>query len=412
MLKAVEETEPPRPPHLQHLSCGLLGSLLGCLDGLEQPELLVDLLEDTLADLVVLLQELLGVLAALPKAFVAVGEPGAALLDHLVLDAHVQHAPLAGDPLSVHHVELHRLERRGHLVLDDLNPRLVAHRVVADLQRPDAPDVQPHAGIELQRPPPRRRLRRAKHHPYLLPELVDENSGRIGTSERARELPQSLAHEPSLKPHMRVAHLSLDLSPRYKGGDRVYNDDVEGAASDEGIRYLQGLLAVIRLGEVEVFEIHPDGLGVGRVEGVLGVDEGGEASCSLRLGDDVQGEGRLAARFGTEDLDDPAPGDPADPEGYVEGQGAGRNGGDPLSVLVAHAHDRTLPELPLYLGDGGVYSLALIQCVLQITNVCRLIGIVSRPIVLECPKDLTSQNALDGFFARLERFSYQLRVGK
>jgi hypothetical protein len=33
--------------------------------------------------------------------------------------------------------------------------------------------------------------------------------------------------------------------------------------------------------------------------------------------------------------------------------------------------------------------------------VCRLIGIVSRPIVLECPKDLTSQNALDRFFAHL-----------
>ena len=32
-----------------------------------------------------------------------------------------------------------------------------------------------------------------------------------------------------------------------------------------------------------------------------------------------------------------------------------------LALLVAHAHDRTLPELPLYLGYGGVYSLALIQ---------------------------------------------------
>ena len=79
--------------------------------------------------------------------------------------------------------------------------------------------------------------------------------------------------------------------------------------------------------------------------------------------------------------------DAADAEGEVEGQGAGRDAGDPLALLVAHAHDRTLPELPLYLGDGGVYGLALIQCILQITktNVCRLIGIVSRPIVLECP---------------------------
>src|ERR671910_466909 len=113
----------------------------------------------------------------------------------------------------------------------------------------------------------------------------------------------------------------------------------------------------------------PDSLGVGRVEGVLGVDEGGEAPCFLRLGDDVQGEGRLAARLRTEDLDDPASWDAANPEGQVEGQGAGRNGGHALAFLVAHAHDRTLPELPLYLGDGGVYSLALIQCVLQKASV-------------------------------------------
>src|SRR5918999_885972 len=202
---------------------------------------------------------------------------------------------------------------------------------------------------------------------------------------------------------MRVAHLSLDLSPRYEGRHRVYNDDVEGAGAHESIRYLQGLFAVIRLGKVEVLEVNPDSLGVGRVEGVLGVDKGGEAPCFLRLGDNVQGEGRLAAGLWTEDLDDATSGDAANAEGEVQGQGAGRNGGHALAFLVAHAHDRTLPELPLYLGDGGVYSLALIQCVLQMADVCRLIGIVSRPIVLECPKDLTSQNTLDDFSARLDQ---------
>src|ERR671917_2423278 len=106
---------------------------------------------------------------------------------------------------------------------------------------------------------------------------------------------------------MRVSHLALDLSPRYEGRNRVYDHDVQGAASDEGIRYLQGLFAVIRLGKVEVLQVNSDSLGVGRVEGVLGVDKGGEATCFLRLGDDVQGEGRLAARLRTEDLDDATP---------------------------------------------------------------------------------------------------------
>src|SRR5215207_7619514 len=182
---------------------------------------------------------------------------------------------------------------------------------------------------------------------------------------------------------MRVAHLSLDLSPRYEGRHRVYNDDVEGAGAHKSIRYLQGLFAVIRLGKVEVLQVNPDSLGVGRVEGVLGVDEGGEAPCFLRLGDDVQGQGRLATRLRTEDLHDPASRDAANAEGDVQGQGAGGNGGDALALLVAHAHDRTLAELPLYLGDGGVYSLALIQCFLQEADVCQLIGIVSSPSILE-----------------------------
>src|SRR5215203_5585317 len=323
---------------LEHLPRGLLGYLIGRLEGLEQPELLVDLIEDTLPDLEVLLEELLCVLPALPEAFVAVCEPGTALLDYIVLDADVEQASLTGDPLPVHHVELHRLERRRYLVLYDLDPGLVAHSVVADLERADAPDVQTHAGIELQRPPSRRRLGRAEHNPYLLPQLVDENGRSPGAAEGPRELPQSLAHEAGLKSHMRVSHLSLDLSPGYEGRHRVYGHDVEGTGADEGIRYLQGLFAVIRLGKVEVLEVDADSLSVGRVEGVLGIDESSEAPCFLRLGDDVQGEGRLAARLGTEDLDDPASGDAANAEGEVEGQGAGRNGGDALGFLVAHAH--------------------------------------------------------------------------
>src|SRR5687768_7388203 len=200
---------------------------------------------------------------------------------------------------------------------------------------------------------------------------------------------------------MSVAHLALDLGARHEGRNRVYDDDIEGTGADEGIRYLQGLFTVIRLGEVEVLEVDADSLGVGRVDGVLGVDEGGQASCFLRLGDDVQGEGRLAARLGTEDLHDATPGEATNAEGQVEGQGAGRDGGDALAVLVAHAHDRTLPELPLYLGDCGVYSLALIQCILQEADVCRLIGIVSSPSILEPLLDLTSRKTLNDFSVNL-----------
>src|SRR5215216_5961650 len=106
---------------------------------------------------------------------------------------------------------------------------------------------------------------------------------------------------------MRVSHLTLYLSPRYERRHAVYHDDVEGSGAHEGIGYLEGLFAVIWLGEVEVLEVNAYSLGVGRVEGVLGVDEGSETTGPLGLGYYVQGEGGFATPFGPEDLDDTSP---------------------------------------------------------------------------------------------------------
>src|SRR5215208_2998791 len=210
-----------------------------------QAKLLIDVGEDATAHLVVLLEELLGVLTPLTKPLVAVGEPGTGLLYHVVLNTDIQEAPFFGDTLTVHDVELDHLERWRHLVLNDLDPRLVAHRVVAGLQGPDAPDIEPYTRVELQRPAARRRLGRSEHHPDLLPQLVDEDGRRPRTVQRTRKLPESLTHQAGLKPHMRVAHLTFDFSPRHQCGDRVDHDYVEGAAADESIRYLQGLFAVV-----------------------------------------------------------------------------------------------------------------------------------------------------------------------
>src|SRR5215210_3651738 len=54
---------------------------------------------DLLAGLDVLHEELPGVLATLAELLTLVGEPGAGLLDHLQVDAHVQERSLGGDAL-------------------------------------------------------------------------------------------------------------------------------------------------------------------------------------------------------------------------------------------------------------------------------------------------------------------------
>jgi hypothetical protein len=74
----------------------------------------------------------------------------------------------------------------------------------------------------------------------------------------------------------------------------------------------------------------PSFFGVLRIERVLGVDEGRGAAQLLHLGDDLQGERRLARGLRAVDLDHPAARQAADAEREVEAE---RAGGDDLHVL-------------------------------------------------------------------------------
>jgi hypothetical protein len=110
---------------------------------------------------------------------------------------------------------------------------------------------------------------------------------------------------------MGVAHLPLDLGPGHEGRHRVDDEDVERSGADEHVGDLERLFPGVGLGDEQLVDVHPDGLGVDRVEGVLGVDEGGDAAVALGLGDDVEGEaGRPMPRSGRDAgrTDGPPPG--------------------------------------------------------------------------------------------------------
>src|SRR3989442_3249027 len=88
--------------------------------GLVRPhdaEFLVQLAFDVGEDPGMELEEVARVLAALADALAAVAEPGAALLDDVVLHRQIEQVAFAGDALAVEDVELDLAERRGHPVL-------------------------------------------------------------------------------------------------------------------------------------------------------------------------------------------------------------------------------------------------------------------------------------------------------
>src|SRR5437764_1301273 len=310
-----------------------------------------DLLSDALVELDhqlgVLQQELLGVLPALAELLALVGVPGSGLLHDAQVDGDVDDRSLPADAPAVHDVELSGFEGRRALVLHHLDPRAVADDLAAVLDGLDPADVEADRGVELERSPTGSHLRRAVHHPDLLPELVDEDGDGVGPAEGPGELAQRLGHEAGLEADVGVAHLPLDLGPGGEGGDRVDDQHVEGPRPDEHVGDLEGLLPRVGLGDQELVDVDADGLGVHRVHGVLGVDVRADASVALPLGHHVHGQGRLPRRLGPVELDDPAPGQPSHAQGQVEGHGAGGDGLDGHVHPIAHAHDPTLAELLL-----------------------------------------------------------------
>src|SRR6056297_1280364 len=73
-----------------------------------------DLVLDAIGDPGIVLQELLGVFAALTDAFVTIAEPAAGFLNHTGLHAKIQKLPVFRDALAVHDIEFHLLERWRH----------------------------------------------------------------------------------------------------------------------------------------------------------------------------------------------------------------------------------------------------------------------------------------------------------
>src|SRR5688572_9420919 len=82
-----------------------------------------DRLSDLLGDVLVLEEEVLRVLAALPGAGALVVVPGAGLLDDVAEDGEVDQVAFASDAAVEHDVELGVAERRGDLVLHDAGTR-------------------------------------------------------------------------------------------------------------------------------------------------------------------------------------------------------------------------------------------------------------------------------------------------
>src|SRR4030095_15591473 len=113
--------------------------------------------------------------------------------------------------MTIEDVELDLLERRRHLVLDHLDASPVTDHVLLFLDRADPADIEAHRRIELERVTTCGGLTRAEDYTNLHSDLVDEDDHGPGLRDRRGQLAKRLAHQPRLKPDVRIAHLTLEL---------------------------------------------------------------------------------------------------------------------------------------------------------------------------------------------------------
>jgi len=148
-----------------------------------------------------------------------------------------------------------------------------------------------------------------------------------------------------------VAHLAFDFGLGREGCDAVDDYQVDDFGAREYLGDVERLLAGVGLADQQLLGLHPDRPSVVHVERVLGVDERAHSARLLRLGDRVQGQRGLSARLRAVDLDDATPRIASDPEGVVDGRGAGVDDAHGLDLLViSQPHDCALAEGLL---DGG-----------------------------------------------------------
>src|SRR5690606_25000722 len=197
------------------------------------------------------------VFLALADTLAAVAVPGAGLVEELGLHAQLDQLALAADALAVQDLGDDLLERRRHLVLDDLDAGLVADDLVALLDRADTADVQAHRGIELERVAAGSGFRTlARHHDAdLVAQLVDEDHHAVAALDVAGQLAQRLAHQSRLQAGKLVAHFALDLGARGERRHRVDHHHVDRVGAHQHVGDFQRLLAGVGLADQQVVDV-------------------------------------------------------------------------------------------------------------------------------------------------------------
>src|SRR5512146_323697 len=320
------------------------------------------------------------VLTPLADLLTVVAVPRARLVDDPRLGRNIEHQARVADAFRVHDVELGLLERRRHLVLDDLYADVRSDDVFLVLDRPDATNVEPNRRVELERLATGRRLGIAEHDADLFAQLIDEHDRRLGPGDGASQLAQRLAHESRLQADVRIAHVAFDLGLWHEGRDRIDDDDVHRTGTHENLTDLERLLTSIGLRDEQRFDVDPELSRVFRVQRVLRVDVRRDTAIALRVRDHMQAERGLTARFRAVDLGDATARNSTHANRRIEVDCPSGNRFDSDFLVRSQPHDRALATALLDLRDGQIQRLLLVILQSRHSHVSLLLSVRRSPL--------------------------------
>ena len=146
--------------------------------------------------------------------------------------------------------------------------------------------------------------------------------------DSAGETAHGVGHEPGMAAHLGFAHVAFQLGLGNQGRHRVDDHHIHRAGAHQHVRDVQGLFAVIRLGDEQFVGVHAQAPGIGHIQGVLGVHKGAGAPQLLTFSDDVQGERGFARGFGPENFRDAPARNAAHAQGQIQADGTRGNHGN------------------------------------------------------------------------------------
>ena len=124
---------------------------------------------------------------------------------------------------------------------------------------------------------------------------------------------------------MGITHLAVNLCLRNQCGNRVHNHDIDRTGAHHRLGNLKSLLAVVRLGDIQIIDINTDLLRICRIECMLCIDKSSDTASLLYFCHHMQGNRRLTTGLRSVYLDDSSLRNTAQSQCNIQAQGAGRN---------------------------------------------------------------------------------------